>query len=497
MRALQRLRIPTLLFINKTDRAGADPDRVLQEMRVRLTPAAAPSVELLAERDDTLLAAYLEDASTAAGAHLALVAQTRLGLVHPVFAGSALTGAGIDSLMRGITELLPASAGDSDGPLSGAVFKIERGPTGAKVAWVRLFSGTIRVRDKIGDDKVTALGGGRSSLGPGEVAQVWGLAHARVGDHIGERGATAMRQFPPPTLESVVVARAFDERARLRDALAQLAEQDPLIDVRQDADGELSVSLYGEVQKEVLEATLANDYELDVTFRETTPICVERPLRSAEAVEVLHAETNPHAATIGLRVDPAPEEAGTSFRLDIDARSVPLYVYKTLESFEEHMRDYVFDALQAGLFGWRVTDCTVTMTQCVYAIPDGPPSRRGRSTAADFRKLTPIVLRQALERAGTTVCEPIVRVHLELPLASVGAVLAAAARLGGVPGQPSLAGGVARVDTLLPADRAQDLHRQLPELTSGEGLMESLFAGYRPTEKRDVRTGATASRTSR
>ena len=63
--------------------------------------------------------------------------------MHPVFFGSAITGAGVDPLMAGIAELLPAAAGDADGPVSGTVFKIERGPAGEKIAYVRMFSGTV------------------------------------------------------------------------------------------------------------------------------------------------------------------------------------------------------------------------------------------------------------------------------------------------------------------------------------------------------------------
>src|SRR5207248_7127674 len=107
------------------------------------------------------------------------------------------------------------------------------------------------------------------------------------GDRIGDVPPRAVsREFAPPTLESVVVARDSDDRQRLRVALSQLAEQDPLINVRQDDDRkELSVSLYGEVQQEVLQATLADDFGIDVTFSDTTPIYVERPIGSGDAVE--------------------------------------------------------------------------------------------------------------------------------------------------------------------------------------------------------------------
>jgi ribosomal protection tetracycline resistance protein len=452
MRALQRLHVPTVVFVNKTDRTGADVARVTEEMRRKLSPS--------------------------------------VGEAYPVLAGSARTGAGVRELMQAITERLPAAAGDADGPVDGTVFKIERGPTGEKVAYLRMRSGTLRTRDRIRLGKVTALavfeqGGAvqRRSVSAGAVAKVWGLGDARVGDRLAEAdGHPPELQFAPPTLESVLVAGDPEDRARLRVALAQLAEQDPLIRVRQDdTRGEISVSLYGEVQKEVVEATLAADYGIAVSFRDVTPIYVERPTRRGEAIEVLHAETNPFLATIGLRIEPAPPDAGIEFRLAVHHGSVPLYSYKTMDRFADAMRHYVLEALQEGLLGWQVVDCVVTMTDSVYSVPDGPPSRRGPlSTPADFRKLTPIVLRRALERAGTTVCEPMMRLGIEAPASAVGAVLAAVGQLGGEVEPPAVRGDLATVDALLPAVRAHDLQRRLSNVAHGEATVESTFGGYRP-----------------
>jgi ribosomal protection tetracycline resistance protein len=86
----------------------------------------------------------------------------------------------------------------------------------------------------------------------------------------------------------------------------------------------------------------------------------------------------------------------------------------------------------------------------------------------------------ALERAGTVVCEPIVRVSLETPADTIGAVMAALARLGAAAETPSLRGKLATIETTVSATRAHDLQRQLPGLTSGEGVLESSFAGYEP-----------------
>src|SRR5439155_22993568 len=215
----------------------------------------------------------------------------------------------VESVMSGIAELLPAAEGDVDGPVSGSVFKIERGPAGEKIAYVRMFSGTVRTRDRlrVGEDaerKVTAIrvfdNGSTvqcASVSAGEIGKLWGLGEIQIGDAIGTARTTAEHHFAPPTLETVVVPIDAGDKGRLRAALVQLAEQDPLINVRQDdVRQELSVSLYGEVQKEVIQATLASGYGLAVGFRETTTICIERPAGVGEAVERLREESNPFLA---------------------------------------------------------------------------------------------------------------------------------------------------------------------------------------------------------
>jgi ribosomal protection tetracycline resistance protein len=123
------------------------------------------------------------------------------------------------------------------------------------------------------------------------------------------------------------------------------------------------------------------------------------------------------------------------------------------------------------------------MTRCGYYASDGPTKPSGgttRTTAADFRKLTPLVVMRALERAKTAVCEPMIRAGIETPSDAVGGLLAAVARLGGVVETASRRGDLSLIEALLPAARAQDLRRQLPGLTGGEGVVETSFFGYEP-----------------
>ncbi|TMR35369.1 TetM/TetW/TetO/TetS family tetracycline resistance ribosomal protection protein [Nonomuraea zeae] len=552
MRTLRRLGIPTLVFVNKIDRRGARYDGILRDLAAKLAPAVvamgattalgtrdasfAPYeaafidgwADVLAERGEALLAAYVADEGSISYARLRaeLAAQTGQGLVHPVYFGSAITGAGVDALIDGIRELLPAAEGDREGPVSGTVFKVERGPAGEKIAYARLFSGAIHARDRLrfhtgpaddspGDDspaddspaddspgdggrddgrregrgrepvrsgKVTAISVfdqgtdvRRPSAGAGEIARLWGLADVRIGDTIGlPRKAAPRAHFAPPTLETVVVPCRPSDKGALHLALAHLAEQDPLIGLRQDdVRQEVSVSLYGEVQKEVVQATLANDFGIDVTFRETTTICVERPAGEGAAVEVIAKAPNPFLATVGLRVEPGPCGGGVDFRLEVELGSLPFAFMRTIE-------ETVRESLLQGLHGWEVTDCVVTLTHSGYyarqSHSGGVFDKSMSSTAGDFRNLVPLVLMAALKQAGTTVFEPMHRFRLELPADTLGPVLPVLARLGAVPRTQA----TELVEGEIPAARVHELEQLLPGLTRGEGVLECGFGRYQP-----------------
>jgi ribosomal protection tetracycline resistance protein len=512
MRTLQRLGIATLIFVNKIDRRGAGYGPVLRAIADRLTPAIVPMgttaalgtrdasfipypatdpaltgrlADVLTEHDDALLAAYVEDAVPPQRLGRALAAQTGRALVHPVYFGSAVTGAGVDSLTAGIRRLLPTAEGDPDGPVSGTVFKVERGPAGEKVGYVRMFSGTIRVRDRLDDrgGKVTAVGvfdrGAavpRPSVTAGQIGKLWGLGAIRVGDPIGAPPATnGSSLFAPPSLETVILPARAGDKGALHAALVQLAEQDPLIDLRQDdVRQELSVSLYGEVQKEVIQATLANDYGLAVSFQETTTIHVERLTGTGAAAEFMGGEGNPFQATVGLRVAPG---SGTRFGLEIELGSLPLAFVKAVEETARQ-------TLRQGIYGWQVIDCAVIMTHSGYVPPPPYGWSRWSSSASDFRNLTPLVLMDALRRAGTAVHEPIHRFRLEIPADTIGTVLPVLARSHALPGTPTVRAALCTLEGTMPAARVHGLRQQLPELTRGEGVLESTFDRYEPVPGR-------------
>lgn len=534
MRVLQRLSIPTLLFINKIDRRGAQYETLLASIAELLTPeiiamgdvaaAGTPHAEfipfgtagadaagdeaaafrerqldLLTELDDGLLAAYVANDGGLSERRLrrALTAQSRRARVHPVYFGSAITGAGVHELLRGIRELLPFAPDRIDGPAGASVFKMERGPAGEPIAYARVYSGTLRVRDRVrfgqGDDspregRVTSIavfepGGARvhDEVSAGSIAQLRGLAGIRIGDVIGEAGErirerARSRHFSPPTLETVVLPRTPRDRARLHPALTLLAEQDPLINVRQDdVRREISVSLYGEVQKEVVQATLAEQFGVEVDFRPTTTICVERVVGVGNAHERIKQDGNPFIAGVGLRVEAGTPGSGVTFGYEIELGSLPIAFHKAVE-------ETVHATLREGLYGWQVIDARVTLTHSGYwprqSAMHATFNKASSSTAGDFRQLTPLVLMDALRAAGTIVQEPMQFFRAEVPADVFGTLLPVLTRLRAVPRESQVMGSTYRVEGDIPAGRVHELEQSLPPLTRGDGVLESAFDRY-------------------
>ncbi|WP_370944305.1 GTP-binding protein [Amycolatopsis sp. cg5] len=490
MRTLARLKIPTLLFVNKIDRMGAAYDGLLASIARKLTPAIVPmatvtglgtraakvwpdlgrAAEVLAGNDDAFLESYLEDRAGEAEVRAELATQTGRGLVHPVYFGSAMTGEGVPELLEGVRTLLPSASGSEEDVLRATVFKIERGASGEKVAYARLYGGSVSARDHVtayrggldlGAAKVTAIEPGR--VVAGDIAKLWGLKDVRIGDSLGSPEPSDERPlFRPPTLETVVRA---ENPGALYAALTALADQDPFIQVRR-AGERISVRLYGEVQKEVLQFQLAEEFGLPVVFERTRTLRVERLVGTGAAVRFieLRDRDDPYA-TVGLRVEPGEPGSGVRYRLEVELGSLP-------RAFHTAIEETVQSSLARGPHGWEVLDCVVTLTHTGYFSPI--------TTAGDFRALTPIVLGLALVDAGTRVYEPVDAFELSVPSDSVSAVLVCLSDAGGRTREVTVREEYATLEGVIPSSGVVSFERRLPSLTRGEGLLLPRFAGFEP-----------------
>ncbi|GIF70582.1 elongation factor G [Asanoa siamensis] len=500
MRTCRAMGLPTLLFVNKIDRVGAREAALLADIRRLLTPSIAPLgtvdaigtaaarfidlptagwLPVLADNDEALLAAYVEDRPVPAPVlRAALRAQTAAGLVHPLLFGSALSGTGVPELLDAIGDLLPPSP-EAEPTIRARIFAISRDPGGTKVAYARSYGGTLTVRQRVpvyrrtADGrvethraqltKVTVTGDpDATTLTAGYIAALHGLPAARIGDQVGSSGGLEQgTHFPRPGLETVVRRRDGGPASDLHAALLRMADEDPLIHTRVTASGDTGVLLYGEVQKEVIAATLAANHGITAEFAPSQLVHLERPTGVGDALEIIG---NGFFGTVGLRVGPG---TGIEYDLEVELGSLPLAYHKAIE-------DSVLRTLEQGLHGWPVTDVRVTLTQSGYWSPI--------TVAGHFRDLTPHVLMQALARAGTRVFEPCHQFEADVPGPSLGPVTGALAQLGGRVTETLPAGDTWRVTGSIPARVVTQAQRRLPDLTNGEGLWTSTPAGDRPVE---------------
>lgn len=481
MRALKRLDVPTIIFVNKIDRMGARYDSLLKEISDKLK-ADANAVGIVKSLGTKNAQFTLKQDVGYSGCQ--------------VFFGSAITNAGINELLEGIKNF-PAPASSALKPLSGSVFKVERASSGEKVAYLRLFSGTLNLRDQLEVGKVkgiTVFENGTvktvRTVSAGDIAKISGLSDIKVGGTIGTLDKFQEKyQFAPPTLETIVGPVREEDKGRLHKALDQLSEQDPLINLRQDdIRQETALSLYGEVQKEVIQDTLLTEYDIEVEFKETTTICVEKLVGIGTAVEFqptsrvgapeFNQKINQFLATVGLKVEPGEIGSGVQFKLASEATGkMPAAFYKAVE-------ETVIETLGQGIYGWQVIDCLVTMTHAGFwprqSSSHGGFDKNISSTARDFRFLTPLVLMDALKAAGVVVCEPTHSFRLEIPIDSLNSVLNLLSQYGASPQKNEQTGQTYILQGDIPVEHIHSLQKQLPGITSGEGILESTFKSYQP-----------------
>jgi ribosomal protection tetracycline resistance protein len=509
VRVLEQLGIPFLVFANKIDRVGADVERAVSALReavsgevVAMTRAVGlgartagtaprPPGELLedladqlAERDPALLQRYVDGPPPTGEELLGLVTRhTSAGDLHPVYVGAALTGVGVRDLLDGLRLLVPGEETAPDDQLHASVFKIERDAQGHQVAYARVRSGSLEPRREVERHHRTPDGGVVSSTfrptavrtftrgsttseraaRAGEVARVTGLGSVEVGDQLGRWDARfGGRWLAPPGLEAVVRPCDPADATALFEALRELSAQDPLIDARLDGvDEEPTVSLYGEVQREVLAARLADEFGVAAEFLPTQVVHVERVAGTGTAEEA----TTLGNAVVAIRVGPPPASGGVRYRIAIERGWL-------LPSFHTAIEETVAHELRTGLHGWAVTGCTVTLVNGRYSAPT--PS------AGAFRALAASTLRRALADATTTVCAPVSEFEVGMPTPALRAVLHELLAAGATPHPPETNGRRSLVTGVVPTSRVHDVEARLPHLTGGEGYLVSRPAGHEP-----------------
>lgn len=517
---LQRLGIPTIIFVNKIDRMGVDLDALMAQVRSELTPDVLPlqAVTNAGSCDCTLSTLFdesyhvLEEARWQVAENLIALSQslietlspqlqqqlieaqlsdsllpwlksrTEQGMIHPLLFGSAKLGLGIEACLEALSQLLPSfslNPFNAAAPL-GYAFKVLRPHAKTREVFIKLYQGSIGIREALAGCCVTrieALHQGErvvvDRLYAGDMGIISGLSTLRVGDlcdahQVLSPDVLQQQPLPKPTsalrtpLLSVRLMPAKpSERVALLDALGRLADQDPyLCYTLSPHDPGIQLQLFGVVQLEILTETLLREAQLEIHCDAPQPLYAETPLL-ATAVEIPIYKRYSFAAGVGVRIEPLPLGSG----LIIDSEVSLGDLRQTFQNGAlEGLRSY----LDQGLIGWPITDARILFTHSGFDSVS--------STPKDFRDLAPLAVFEALKHSGTQLLWPMQRFELIVPEQAMSRAIADLAAMQSdyqVVGPGRLSGRVPIATSLNYAQHVQ-------HFTEGQGLWATTFDGYAP-----------------
>ena len=433
--ALQTMKIPTIFFINKIDQEGIDLPMVYREMKAKLSSEIIvkqkvgqhPHINVTDNDDmeqwdavimgnDELLEKYMSGKPFKMS-ELEQEENRRFqnGTLFPVYHGSAKNNLGIRQLIEVIASKFYSSTPEGQSELCGQVFKIEYSEKRRRFVYVRIYSGTLHLRDVIRiseKEKIKITEMCIPSNGeivpvdhacPGEIV-ILADDTLKLNDILGNEKLLPHKtriDNPMPLLRTTVEPQKPEQREALLNALTEIADTDPLLHFDIDTvTHEIILSFLGKVQMEVICSLLEEKYHVGVAMKEPSVIYLERPQKKASYTIHIEVPPNPFWASIGLTVTPLPVGSGTQYKSEVSLGYLN-------QSFQNAVMEGVRYGMEQGLYGWGVTDCQICFDYGVYYSPV--------STPADFRFLAPVVLEQALKKAGTQLLEPYLSFTLFAP----------------------------------------------------------------------------------
>lgn len=484
-RLLRDRRIPTIIFLNKTDREGAVVQRVTAQMQrllsgdcVLMTQETAPLREELAARDETLMELHIEERAQRedylAGARRAMAA----GMLFPVLSGSALENRGVDALMRSIAQLADTSyEAKLDQPFSGRVYRVRR-QDGLRYCYVKALSGRLSARSEVqtlsGTEKLNALFAAQGAkliplaeLTAGQTAAVTGLS-CRPGEHIGADCGRERQAIVPLMSVDVQPAEGL-ELTKLLAHLRELEEEDPMLSVRAQ-DGRVSVGIMGAVQIEVLGSVLESRFGDRVQF--LPPKVIYKETIALSVVGVGHYEPLRHYAETWLRLVPGEPGSGVTF----EAKCAP----NSLDTnWQRLIGTHVLEREHPGvLTGSPITDIRVELI--------AGRAHLKHTEGGDFREATYRAIRQGLMQAKSVLLEPVVRFELAFSQDALSRVTGELLRLGAELDSPEYAQDEVQLGGTCTAAAFWDYPQKFAATTRGHGRISSRFARYAPCRNQEA-----------
>ncbi|MDD6160952.1 MAG: TetM/TetW/TetO/TetS family tetracycline resistance ribosomal protection protein [Oscillospiraceae bacterium] len=476
-RILERQRVPTVIFVNKMDQPGTDRDRLMEQLKARLSDGCADfsgDGERVAEQaalcDERLLERYLEGERPDEDDLRSLIAQRKL---FPCFFGSALRLEGVEELLEGLERYTLEP--DWPGEFAARVFKVGRDEKGERLSWIKVTGGTLRTRSvvKYGEteekvNQIRLYSGSKflpaEEVPAGTVCAVTGLSRTFAGQGLGEEENWSGPELEPVLLYQVIPPENCDIHTLLGQ-LRLLEEEDPQLRVEWDERlGEIRLRLMGEVQLEVLRTLILRRFGTEVSFGPGSIVYLETI--EAPVVGVGHFEPLRHYAEVHLLLEPL--ERGAGIVLDTVCSEDVLD-----RNWQRLILTHLAEKQHLGvLTGSPITDMKITLLT--------GKAHLKHTEGGDFRQATYRAVRQGLMSAKSVLLEPWYSLRLEVPPECVGRAMTDLQRMGGSFEGPEQQGEMSVLTGSAPVSEMGDYWTQVAAYTQGRGRLSCSLEGYRP-----------------
>ena len=527
IKALEESRMPYVVFINKTDRAGADVKGVLS----RISSVAKASAVLLSRTEnlesDGVEISFLtgEDFQRAVTEGLCDVSEQaeeaflsdtllesgeckRLLKEHicscralPVLTGSAKLCRGVTELLDFMCEYMPSSDRRGEDQLCGVIYRIEHDKTMGKLSHLRLFGGEIKSRDEIRlippekssehcseesdaveaeDEKpeilekvsqIRRLSTGKYTdtgrVEKGDIAVLCGLSSAKTGYFVGSLALSDSYRLATPFLR-VRVTPEDESNGEALPALARallcLSDEEPYMNAQwENGQKDIVINITGKIQLEVIDSLLRERYGIAPRFSPPAVIYKETPAREGIAYAD-YTMPKPCWAVVKFRYEPMPRGYGVSYHGRLPSNQC---FYK----YQSHIRTSFNSCLEQGLYGWEVTDFKCTLI--------GGEHHTIHTHPLDFFVCTPMAFMNGLASTGVTLLEPILKLRIIAPAQLSGKLINEISRMGGEYDGPFISGDSVTLEALVSAAASMDFPVRLASMSSGRAVLGTSFYGYR------------------
>lgn len=476
---LKQYRIPVFLFINKMDQNGTDAEKLLEELRVKLSGScirfgeAEDSEEFLenvAMAEEQVLETYLEHGTIERGEISRLIRERK---VFPCYFGSALKNIGVKEFLAG----LECYAKERSYPeeFGAKVYKIARDPQGNRLTYLKVTGGVLKVRDLIRyqdvEEKVSQIriySGEKydavQEVRAGRVCAVTGLTKTYPREGLGAEPPSEGPVLTPVLNYQLILPEGCDTHGMLL-KLRQLEEEDPELHIVWNEElGEIHAQLMGEVQTEILQSMIRERFQTEVTFGPGNIVYKETIKRPAEGVG--HFEPLRHYAEVHLLLEPGESGSGLVFAADCSEDVLD-------RNWQRLILTHLAEKEHRGvLTGSSITDMKITLV--------AGRAHLKHTEGGDFRQATYRAVRQGLKSTESVLLEPYYEFRMEIPAEFVGRALTDIQRMAGEFQTPDTEGDFAVITGSAPVSEMRDYQLEVTSYTKGRGRLFCTLKGYAP-----------------